>query len=129
MSEVVLDASAVLAVLNDEPGAEEVYPYLPGALLSTVNAAEVVAKLVDWGFAAEKAGSLLDRLGLEDARFEVHDVVQSASIRVASRTAGLSLGDRACLALAKRQGLPALTADRQWLTIDVGVDVRMIRTP
>ncbi len=127
MTEVVLDASAVLAVLNEEPGAEQVYPYLPGALLSAVNAAEVAAKLVDSGLTAEEAGNLLDRLGLEVVRFEIHDVVPSALIRVASRAAGLSLGDRACLTLAKRQGLPALTADRQWLAVDVSVDIRMIR--
>ena len=127
MCEVGLDVWAVLGALNEEPGAEKVYPYLPGALLSAVNAAEVAAKLVDKGVPAEEAGNLLDRLGLESAPFEPRDVVPSASVRVASRAAGLSLGDRACLTLAKRLGFPALTADRTWLTVDVGVDVRMIR--
>ena len=127
MAEVVLDASAVLAVLNGEPGAEAVWECLPGAHLSAVNAAEVAAKLVDGGLDAERAGQSLERLGARVVPFEAGDVVPVAHIRAATRSAGLSLGDRACLALAQRLGLPALTADRQWRDIQVDVDVRLIR--
>ncbi len=127
MTDVVLDASAVLAVLNGEPGAEAVWDCLPGAHLSAVNAAEVAAKLVDGGLDAEGAGQLLERLGARVVPFEAADVVPVAHIRAATRAAGLSLGDRACLALARRLGIPALTADRQWRDIQVGVEVRMIR--
>ncbi len=127
MADVVLDASAVLAVLNGEPGAEAVWDCLPGAQLSAVNAAEVAAKLVDGGLDAETAGQSLDRLGTRVVPFEAADVVPVAQIRLATRAAGLSLGDRACLALARRLGVPALTADRQWRDIQVDVEVRLIR--
>ena len=127
MADVVLDASAVLAVLNGEPGADEVGAHLPGAHLSAVNAAEVAGKLVDGGARAEAAGRLLDRLGVRIVPFDRVDVVPVADIRVASRSAGLSLGDRACLALALRLDLPTLTADRQWKDVQVGVEVRLIR--
>ena len=127
MADVVLDASAVLAVLNGEPGAEAVWDCLPGARLSAVNAAEVAAKLVDGGRDAERAGQLLERLGARVVSFEVVDVVPVAHIRAATRAAGLSLGDRACLALARRLGVPALTADRQWRDLQVDVEVRLIR--
>ncbi len=127
MAEVVLDASAVLAVLNGEPGAEAVWDCLPGAHLSAVNAAEVAAKLVDGGLDAEGAGQTLDRLGARVVPFEAADVVPVANIRMATRSAGLSLGDCACLALAQRLGWPALTADRQWGDIQGAVEVRLIR--
>jgi len=127
LADVVLDASAVLAVLNGEPGADEVSVHLPGAHLSAVNAAEVAGKLVDGGAGAEAAGRSLDRLGVRIVPFERDDVVPVADIRAESRSAGLSLGDRACLALARRLDLPALTADRQWKDIQVGVEVRLIR--
>ncbi|MDH3920132.1 MAG: type II toxin-antitoxin system VapC family toxin [Rhodospirillales bacterium] len=127
MADVVLDASAVLAVLNGEPGADEVSVHLPGAHLSAVNAAEVAGKLVDGGAGAEAAGRSLDRRGVGIVPFERDDVVPVADIRAESRSAGLSLGDRACLALARRLDLPALTADRQWKDIQVGVEVRLIR--
>ncbi len=127
MTDVVLDASAVLAVLNGEPGADEVWDHLPGAQLSAVNAAEVAAKLVDGGIGAEEAGQSLDRLGARIVPFAAVDVVPAAHIRAATRSAGLSLGDRACLALARRLGLPALTADRQWRDLQVDVEVRLIR--
>ena len=127
MSDVVLDASAVLALLNGEPGAEAVSAHLPGAHLSAVNAAEVAGKLVDGGASPEQAGEALDRLGARIAAFDRGDVVPAAQLRAASRSAGLSLGDRACLALAGRLGAPALTADRAWSDIQVGVEVRLIR--
>ena len=69
----------------------------------------------------------LDRLGAQVVPFAAADVVPAAHIRAASRSAGLSLGDRACLALAGRLGLPALTADRQWRDLQVGVEIRLIR--
>ena len=127
MADVVLDASAVLAVLNREPGAAAVWDCLPGAQLSAVNAAEVAAKLVDGGFGAEEAGQALTRLGARVVPFEEADVVPAAYIRAETRSAGLSLGDRACLALARRLGVPALTADRQWRDVQVDVEVRLIR--
>ncbi len=128
MTDVVLDASAVLAVLNGEPGADSVRPHLPGAHISAVNAAEVAAKLVDGGADAIAAGRTLDRLGARVVAFDRDDVVPAARLRAKSRAAGLSLGDRACLALAQRLGAPALTADRAWRGLDTDVEVRLIRS-
>ena len=127
MADVVLDASAVLAILNSEAGAEVVWEQLPGAYLSAVNAAEVAAKLVDGGAAAEEAGQTFQRLGARIMPFEAADIVPAARIRVISRSAGLSLGDRACLALASRLGMPALTADRIWAKVETGVEIKLIR--
>jgi len=127
MADVVLDASAVLALLNSEPGAAEVWAHLPGAFLSAVNAAEVAAKLVDAGADAEDAGRTLLRLGARILPFEQGDVVPAAHLRAASRSAGLSLGDRACLALAARLAVPALTADRAWAELNLDIEIRLIR--
>ena len=127
MADVVLDASAVLALLNSEPGAAEVESHLPGAFLSAVNAAEVAAKLVDAGADAEDAGRTLLRLGARILPFEQGDVVPAAHLRAVSRSAGLSLGDRACLALAERLAVPALTADRVWAELNLDIEIRLIR--
>ncbi len=125
MADVVLDASAVLALLQNEPGADQVWRYVPGARLSAVNAAEVVSKLVDGGSAADEAGELLDRLGAEIVPFDAVDVVPSARMRHGSRA--LSLGDRACLALALRLAVPAVTADRAWAELRTEVKIQLIR--
>jgi PIN domain nuclease of toxin-antitoxin system len=108
---VVLDSPAVLAVLNREPGADEVWTHLPGAHLSAVTAANVAGKLVDGGASAPEAGWSLDRLGARIVAFEPRDVVPAANSRAGSRSAGLCLGARACLALARRPDLPALSAE------------------
>ncbi len=127
MTDVVLDASAALAALNDETGASEVWPLLPGALISAVNAAEVAAKLVDGGTLVGKANEFIQRLGLTVISFGETDVVATARLRQRTRAAGLSLGDRACLALAQRYGVTAVTADREWQRVETDVDVRLIR--
>ncbi len=127
MSDVVLDASAILAIMHAEPGADKVRPYLPGAYLSAVNAAEVTAKLVDGGANPSEAGDRLLRLGPRLMAFDESDVVPGAQLRAESRAAGLSLADRACLTLARRLGVPAVTADRKWATIKSDIDVELIR--
>ena len=127
MTEVALDASAALAVLNDEMGASEVWSFLPGALISAVNAAEVTAKLVDRGTEVAKTNEFIRRLGLRVIPFDERDVVATARLRQGTRAAGLSLGDRACLALAERYGVPAVTAGRVWRKLELEVDIRFIR--
>ena len=124
---VVLDASAALAVLNGEPGAETVEAHLPGALISSVNAAEVASKLVDGGTEAEGAMVFIQRLGLKVIAFEEADITVTALLRGQTRSAGLSLGDRVCLALAQRFQVPAVTSDREWGRVETGVEVRLIR--
>lgn len=127
MAEVVLDASAMLAVILDEPGTDNVRPHLDGAIIGTVNLAEVVAKLVDRGAAFAEAEALIADLTVAPVVFDVDQAWSSGLLRAASRKRGLSLGDRACLALAKARGAPALTADRAWAEVAAGVEVRLIR--
>lgn len=126
MSDVVLDSSAVLALLASEPGADVVEAALPGALLSTVNLAEIVAKLCERGMPAEEATSLIYSIGVEVAEFDAEQATRSGALRVSTRGAGLSLGDRACLALAQMRRLPVLTADTAWGQLK-HLDIRLIR--
>ncbi len=127
MTDAALDASAALAVLNDEKGASDVWSYLPGALISSVNAAEVAVKLVDGGTEVAKTNEFIQRLGLRVISFDERDVMATARLRQGSRAAGLSLGDRACLALAERHGVPAVTADREWRKVELDVEIRFVR--
>ena len=124
---VVLDASAVLAWLHDEPGAEVVDPLLAGACLSTVNLAEVWQKLDDRGVDADRAVARLRLLGVRIEPFSDADAGHAGRLWRIGRRAGLSLGDRCCLALASRLGGSALTADRSWADVGLSVRVRLIR--
>ncbi|GAA0592403.1 type II toxin-antitoxin system VapC family toxin [Caenispirillum bisanense] len=129
MSDAVLDASAVLALMTREAGHEAVLAVMPGALVSAVNLAEVLAKLHDRGMPPEVARRLTDALGLVTVDFDAEAAAETARLRDATRAAGLSLGDRACLALARRRGCPALTADAAWEAVAdaAGVTVHNIR--
>jgi ribonuclease VapC len=128
VSSVVLDASALLALLNREPGAGVVATALAdGASICAVNLSEVVAKLAEIGAPEEAIRQALDSLGLEILDFGADLAYQAGMMRPATRQIGLSLGDRCCLALGKHLGLPVLTADRAWLDLAVGVEVRAIR--
>ena len=129
----VLDASALLALLKGEPGAERVAEALEqGAYLSAVNLAEVLSKLADWGEDPAEAQARMAQVGLLGAAVEVlpftgEDALEVARLRALTRAYGLSFGDRACLALARRLGLPALTAERAWAELDLGVPVEVLR--
>ena len=127
MSEVVLDASALIAVLREEPGAAAVEAVLDDAAVSTVNLSEVQAKLVERGTPAESAWSWLVDLDLEVIDFDAAQARVAGDLRSLTRARGLSLGDRACLALARVRGLSAMTADRAWSGLEVGIAVRTIR--
>jgi ribonuclease VapC len=124
---VVLDASALLAWLHDEPGAEIVDPVLPGSVLSTVNLAEVWQKLDQHGIDADRALRRVRLLGVRTEPFSDDDAVRAARLWSRGRRTGLSLGDRCCLALADRLGAPVLTADRAWRGVGASVEVRIIR--
>ncbi len=126
MNEAVLDSSAVLALIFNEPGAETVKAALPDALLSTVNLAEIITKLVDRGLPAEVARAAVEVLGAEIVDFDSNQAYLTSELRSATRAAGLSLGDRACLALAAKRNLPAMTADRAWGKLE-NFDVILIR--
>jgi len=126
VSETALDASAVLAVLQEEPGGEEVAALLPSAVIGAVNAAEVVGKLVEAGMPAADARAAVAALGFDVVPFD-HDLAEATgALRTATAAFGLSLGDRACLALAKRLDAEAVTTDAAWADVRVGVRVRVI---
>ena len=131
---VVLDASALLALLKGEPGAERVAEALErGAYLSAVNLAEVLSKLADWGEDPAEAQARMAQVGLLGAAVEVlpftgEDALEVARLRALTRAYGLSFGDRACLALARRLGLPALTVERSWAELDLGIPVEVLRS-
>jgi ribonuclease VapC len=129
----VLDASALLAYLQDEPGSDVVDAVLAeGAVINAVNYAEVLSRLGDRGVEPAAIHLRLQQQGLVDGLLELipllaGDALTIARLRAVTRAQGLSLGDRACLATALRLGLPVLTADRGWLAVDVGVTVRLVR--
>jgi ribonuclease VapC len=127
MSGVVLDSSAVLAVINAEPGAERVIEVLDGALLSAVNHAEVVTKLVERGVSRELARSTVLKIGVQVVKYGIDLADRTGELRRETRHLGLSLADRACLALAEWERLPVLTADRKWAKVDLGIEIRLIR--
>jgi len=125
---IVYDASAVLALLLREPGADVASAHFHAAVIGAVNFAEVTTRLgKDHDDAAVTA--TLERLALVVIPLDESLALTAGLMTASTRTAGLSLGDRCCLALAKRLGRPALTADRAWLKIAsaVGVEVRLIR--
>lgn len=123
----VIDASALLALLNAEPGATTVATILEAdARVSTVNLAEVVGKLTDYGMSDDDIGETLDNLGLVVEPFTEEQALQSGALRRATREAGLSLGDRACLALATVTESVAVTADRRWTNLTT-VELEFIR--
>lgn len=124
---VVLDASAVLAWLLDEPGAEVVDPLLDGAQLSAVNLTEVLTKLLDRGQEVSSLPSELAALGVRIVPFDASTAMGAARLRPLTRTAGLSLGDRSCLALAVVRSAVALTADVSWGAVEHGVEVQFLR--
>lgn len=129
MTEAVLDASALLALLRDEPGAEMVSKVLTASTMTAVNLAEVVGHFARNGVAEGDIHLVLDPLPFSVTPFDSALAFRSGVTLPATRSAGLSLGDRACLALAHRLGVPVLTADRAWLAVaaDVGVEVVVIR--
>ena len=126
MTRFVLDASAVLAEVFDEPGADAVFDALQsGAAMSAVNVAEVAAKLHTAGWADEDVALVFE--GIDIVPFDARHALLSGRYRPATRSLGLGLGDRACLATANLQRCPALTADRAWEALDVGVEIVWIR--
>jgi ribonuclease VapC len=121
VSRSVLDASAILAVLNNEPGVEKVTSLLPEASVSAVNVAEVLAKLISKGMPAPVALEAFRALRVRVVPFEVEDAARTLSFVARN----ISLGDRAFLATAARVGVPAVTADRKLADSNFPVPVRI----
>jgi ribonuclease VapC len=133
MSSCVLDASALLAYLQDEPGADEVAEFLSsGVCMSAVNWAEVLSKVSDAGHDPAEFVRSLEAEGLVGGIIEVVPLsvgyaLTIGQLRAATRSIGLSLGDRACLALALAMKLPVVTVDRAWSALVLDVPVHQVR--
>ena len=127
MTDWVLDASAVLALMRAEPGAEVVVEALPRAAIAAVNAAEVVARLVREGVAPDVARLAVINLGCPILAIDAELGLRAGELAAAADARRLSLGDRCCLALAEREGAPALTADPSWADLGLPVAVTLIR--
>ena len=110
-----------------EPGAEVVAAALPGAAISAVNLSEVVAKLVEAGFPEARVQEMIDLLSMVVVPFGADHAYLAGFFRSATRSLGLSLGDRSCLALAQRRNVPVLTTDRAWQHSPLSVVVQLIR--
>lgn len=125
MADAILDASAILAVILEEPGAVRVERHLPGGTASSVNVGEVVAKLHDLRMPRETIDEIIAGLQLDVRAHDLGAALAAGHLRPETRAAGLSLGDRACLALATTLGLPVVTADRSWSQVAPAIGVRV----
>jgi ribonuclease VapC len=123
----VLDASALLCLLQEEKGAERVAEALPEAQIGAVNFSEAFGKLVEAALDEETVDSLIESLQLQVIPFDREQAQLAGSLRRTTRELGLSLGDRACLALARVQGAVALTCDKSWTRFDAGCRVELAR--
>ena len=124
----VLDASAVLALVHDEPGADLVQASLSGASLSSANLAEIIGKLVDVGVDAQPVRRLLAAAGVRVEPLSEADAELAGALRSIEGGRSLSLGDRCCLALALRsESEHVITADRAWAELDLPLQVQLLR--
>lgn len=126
MTGIVLDASALLAMLRNEAGGAMVAGAIAGARMSAVNFAEVVGHFIHAGMPPGEVDAMLAPLPLDVVDADAALARIAGRLRKATAEAGLSLGDRFCLALAARDRLPAWTADRQWRTISKRIDAEVI---
>ena len=125
----VLDASAILATLLDEPGGDDVYEVMSDSHISVINLSEVYATLLDGGMSFELAQQIISPLPVRVRTFRDGHAWQTAKLRPLTRKFGLSLGDRACITTAIFADLPILTSDRRMAEAKdvLGIDIRMIR--
>ncbi len=127
MAEVVLDTSVLLAAIRKEIGIESILPVLEGAIMSAVNWCELHTKLEDFGLREAVQTSMLLQLIGRIETFSETQAAAAASLRGSTRAAGLSLGGRACIALALELNADVYTADRAWVTVDLPCRIYLIR--
>ncbi len=127
MNRVVLDASAILAAIGNETGADVVLEHIEHAAVSTVNVAEVTGKLMERGFPSADALEAALSFSREVFDFDTRQANLVGELLLSTRPKGLSLGDRACLALGIILKAPVYTADKVWLELNLGVDVQVVR--
>ncbi len=124
---IVLDASVVLAVVYNEPGADAAAARFTGGVMSVVNLAETLSTIAKNGGDPAFSAAQLRLAGIEFAPVSEMQAVDAAALRPLTLHLGLSLGDRLCLALARERRLPVLTNERRWLEFDFGVPVELGR--
>ena len=127
MSNYVLDASAVLALLNQETGKERVEAVLSDSCIGAVNYCEVLGKLIDAGMPEQDARESVELLNVEVVSFDTDLAHLAAALRPTTKRLGLSLGDRSFLALALSRRNTAVTAERAWAKLKAGVKIELIR--
>jgi PIN domain nuclease of toxin-antitoxin system len=127
LDRIVLDASALMVMLRGEAGAERVAACLPQAIVSTVNLAEVVTKLVSSGIGEQLAWWHIAELECESVPFDDEQARMAGGLVKLTKPFGLSLGDRACLALALQRKATAYTTDRAWKNLSLGIEIEVIR--
>ena len=128
MAGAVLDASAVIALLRDEPGADTVMKVLGSAVMSAVNLQEVYRYLIADGIPANAAEEMVGDLRIEIRNHDGQAALAAAILAPATREAGSGLGDRSCMALAIAEQIPAVTADQSWKKVKAkGLKVELIR--
>lgn len=123
----VLDASALLALILDEPGADTVAGILSGALVSVLTIAEVLSAAARWGTDPASVLKQMERSSIEIVPLTLEQTLLAAQLLVPTRHLGLSLGDRCCLALAIQTQLPVYTADRVWAKLDLSIPIHLVR--
>jgi ribonuclease VapC len=127
VTEAVLDASALIAFIRREPGADKVAKVLPVSCISAVNLAETLGKMVEHGKPLEETAYQIERLRIAVIPFDEPQARVAASLWRSTRDVGMSLGDRACLALALTLSLPAFSTEEAWTKCNLGIDVVKIR--
>jgi ribonuclease VapC len=127
MADWILDASAVLAYLMNEPGGDTIEPILSLSILSAVNAAEVTTKLIRNGLEPREAAELVRELDCVLVPVDASIGLRAGELAAITQQNGLSLGDRICLALAEQEGLTALTTDHGWIELGLDIKVSLIR--
>jgi ribonuclease VapC len=124
---IVLDASALLAIFKTEPGWQRAALMLPNAALCSVNAAEIFSKLSEWAVPKADHARFEALLEAMIVPFDADLALRAGALRSVTKAAGLSLGDRCCLALAMRLGVPVMTADKAWAKLNLKVEIEIIR--
>ena len=123
----VFDTSAALAFFNQERGAAIVARLAARAAMSSVNLAEIATKMAEWEIPPAKIDTWIQGMKLQVVPFDTAQAMDVGSLRPTTRAFGLSLGDRACLALGRKLRVPVYTAESAWAGIDVGVRIELIR--
>lgn len=124
----MLDSSAIIAVFHREPGADFIVSHLAEGLVSAVNVQEVVKKMLDRGYTLDVIAESIRSLGIQVVAHDAEDAYLAASLAPVTKEFGRGIGDRSCMALAIRLGVPAITTDRSWAKLEIpGLDVILAR--